>query len=295
LAAGDVLGYGNGCLSTPALNLTAAAAVVNVGTRDPLYAEPGVSTPITAAFYTNQQTIAVTSCAGVVAGQTVLDGTAVVGKVSACPSGGTQLTLTTWAAVGSFGATDTLTFATAMVAQDSWATNMTTIPIAVCPTGALALTSGETVVNGAGVTVGTVGAGLCISAPRLALTQPSGYNSSGVGDTIIAMARRRGDFRFSTVPSPGGSLGWSSVSDAAPTYVPAGLAAFDAGGTTWPVTSAKTTLAALTTLGCGAANAGATAVITNGIAAPTYLQAMGSTTGTSTRKMFCDGTGWVYD
>jgi hypothetical protein len=289
LATGDVLGFGNGCISSPQLNLTAAAAAASVGTRDALYAEPGVSTPATAAFYTNQTTIAVTSCAGVLAGQTVLDGTVPLGVVSACDSVGLLLTLTTYIAVGSTGAADVLTFAVALIAQDSWATNMTAIPVATCPTGGLALTSGEPVVNSAGVTIGTVGAGLCASAPRLSLKQPSGFNSSGAGDTIVAMGRRKGDFRFSTLAAAGGTLGWSSMSDAAPTYNPAGPISNDTAGNTW-------TFNAVISGGTKPVNSGTCLINTQlGGAAAGSFKANGACAGTLVFTMPAAPNGWTCD
>jgi hypothetical protein len=44
----------------------------------------------------------------------------------------------------------------------------------------------------------------------------------------------------------------------------------------------------------GTTNVGTIAVVTNGVASPTYLAAV-SATGAANRKVFCDGTGWFYD
>ena len=45
---------------------------------------------------------------------------------------------------------------------------------------------------------------------------------------------------------------------------------------------------------CGAGLKGANAYVTNGVASPTYLGAV-STTGAANDRVFCNGSGWVYD
>lgn len=58
------------------------------------------------------------------------------------------------------------------------------------------------------------------------------------------------------------------------------------------VTFAKYTIGTLPT--CNAGASGAHATVTNGIASPTYQQAV-SATGAATQPVFCSGSAWIYD
>lgn len=70
---------------------------------------------------------------------------------------------------------------------------------------------------------------------------------------------------------------------------PAAPVAADTGGIVWPL-GTPTAIASLPT--CSATTVGY-AVVNNGVASPTYNGAV-STTGSSTRPVFCDGSGWTY-
>lgn len=76
---------------------------------------------------------------------------------------------------------------------------------------------------------------------------------------------------------------------------PAAPIANDTGGTSWTLGNnmALTPVAIGSLPSCVSGEAGTLAVVNNGIASPTYRQAV-SATSTATQLVFCDGSGWTY-
>jgi hypothetical protein len=134
-------------------------------------------------------------------------------------------------------------------------------------------------------------------APSGAVTSGGAITSTGgtlatVGDnTRINMltADNRGFRAFNT--SSGTTLGSLIFQGTTDNFISSFATSFSINGD-GTVSMDRLTVATLPA--CNGGNAGKMTVISNGIASPTYLQTV-STTGSTTRKVFCDGSNWQYD
>jgi hypothetical protein len=179
-------------------------------------------------------------------------------------------------------------------AADYFTTSNIAIPVSDC-TGVVA---GTSVVDGSisgSPSIGTVST--CSNASVLALSQRSAVNSSGSTDTLWSGAVLPGSVKLNPNAKAGDFLGvvieYSPIDGFVHEY-PFGEISGDTGGVTWG-TGASTDIGDLPT--CDATHSvGKIARIWNGIASPTYLQAVSiSAVGPSQRRVFCDGTAWLYD
>jgi hypothetical protein len=152
---------------------------------------------------------------------------------------------------------------------------------------------------------------VCVAVPSSAPWTPGGALLAGTGASFlltwapdvtagqIVIGQTLGSpYPAGTTIISGSGAAWvtsGSATISSPTSVTgsswraAALIAQDPAGTTYQV-GAATTIANLPA--CTSSNVG-DATISNGIASPTYMQAV-SATGTSTRKINCDGTSWAY-
>ena len=135
----------------------------------------------------------------------------------------------------------------------------TSVPVGACPSPALPVGTPITVQNSGSPSGKTLGTLASCTAGTLTF-QAAASNNANSGDQILFLQWR-----------------------------PAGPVAADTGGVVYPLGKAVA-IGSLPV--CGAAVVGY-ATVTDGIASPTYMQAV-SATGSSKRPVFCDGTSWTY-
>ena len=192
---------------------------------------------------------------------------------------------------------DVLTIGSVTVnAADFFSTSNPAFPIADCTGVTAGATVKDTAIAGS-PSIGTVSS--CVSQNVLTLTSPVQAGSAGPTDTLLATANLPGNLILNVSPTTTvgsvekyvGPPSGAGANDTTYPY-PFGQISGDTSGITWP---GGTVVYTNSLPVCdGSHFIGYNAVIYDGIPSPTYLQAaVGG--GSSIRKVFCDGTGWLYD
>ena len=226
---------------------------------------------------------------------TSLSGNPVIGFTAGCSST-PVLVLVANSTQTSVANMDVLTIGGVTVnAGDFFSTSNNAFPIADCTGVTNGATVKDTSISGS-PTVGAVSS--CASQNVLALTVPVQANSAGQTDSLLATANPPGNIIFNV--SPVNTVGmvekYVSTPDTETLPFPFGQISGDTSGISWP-TGVPASIDDLPT--CDATHrVGMSAVIKNGVANPARLQVVSadkSAGGSATRRVFCDGTAWLYD
>jgi hypothetical protein len=175
-------------------------------------------------------------------------------------------------------------------AGDFFNTSNSAFPVSDC-TG---VTAGASVIDSSISGAPAIGVvATCNSQSVVFLTAPSAVASSGANDSLLGSLNLPGQIVLNPNPKSWVGIIGEYFSDLNGIYpYPFGQISGDTSGVTWP-TGTPTYASYLPT--CNAThNVGMNAMIADGIVSPTYLQ-VASGGGSSNRKVFCDGTAWLYD